>query len=86
MTSSNPFSLKTQHEHVVISRYYFYKNIKDQYLKLSIALYSISASSTAKTLTAFALAINIDSIPLPVPKSNTVLPLNEGVFCNIAEQ
>jgi len=53
---------------------------------LSVALYSISASSTAKTLAACAFAINIDSIPLPVPKSNTVLPLNEGVFSNIAEQ
>lgn len=51
-----------------------------------MALYKISASSTAKILIACALAINIDSMPLPVPKSNTVLPLNEGVFNNIAEQ
>lgn len=62
------------------------EEIKNSYLKLSVALYSISASSTAKTLDACAFAINIESIPLPVPKSNTVLPLNEGVFSNIAEQ
>lgn len=86
ITSSNPFSLKIQHNMLSLIEYYSYKNVKDLYLKLSIALYSISASSTAKTLTACALAINIDSIPLPVPKSNIVLPLNEGTFCNIAEQ
>lgn len=51
-----------------------------------MALYNISASSTAKTLAACALAINIDSIPLPVPKSNIILLLYEGAFSNIAEQ
>lgn len=51
-----------------------------------MALYNMSASSTAKTLVAPALAINNDSIPLPVPKSNIVLPLNDCSFCNIAEQ
>lgn len=51
-----------------------------------MALYSISAASMANTLAACALAINMDNIPLPVPKSNTVLPLYEGAFSNIAEQ
>lgn len=50
-----------------------------------MALYKISASSTAKTLAAWALAINIDNIPLPVPKSSTVFPLYDDVFNNIAE-
>lgn len=51
-----------------------------------MALYNISASSTANTLADFAWAINIDRIPLPAPKSNTVLPLNEEAFNNMASR